>query len=152
MSCSKQVRSRRWEPCPTGQTGRVRQVRTRTKWKYKSSGAPAWTTYGTWSAWVDEDTSQCRVVVASDDSGNGPSGDPGDGGGPAGTTSGGGVTGDDTGVSSTDGTGSNQGLGDPGTHEESPPNDPGEGEGGGSGGGPGSGSDGGSGGENGGAW
>ena len=131
MSCTRQTRHRRWEPCPTGQKGRIEQTKTRTERLRKTAYTPPSADLptpisGPWSAWI-EVSRTCELVVASDESGNGPSGDVGDGGGPAGTT-GGGVTGDDTGVSSTDGTGSNQGLGDPDSHDS-------PGEGGGSGGG-----------------
>ena len=135
MNCSRQTYERGWIDCPSGQTGRIERIRYRTQHLRKSgltapSASPPAYTSGPWGAW-NEVSRTCRaVVVASDDSGNGPSGDPGDGGGPAGGSgghSGGGVTGDDTGVSSTDGTGSNQGLGDPDTHGGD-----GEGSGGGS--------------------
>ena len=161
MSCSTHVTETGTAACPSGQTGEV--VRRRGRWKYllKSAGAPSAslppTTYGPWTAWTETSRTCSAVVVAADDPGNGPSGDPGDGGGPAGggtsSGTGGGVTGDDTGVSSTDGTGSNQGLGDPGTHSGDGGHGEGDGGGdGGDGGGPGDGGDGGVGGENGGAW
>ena len=84
MSCTRQTRQRRWELCPTGQTGRIEQTRTRTQRLYKSALMPPSATppppiSGPWSAWT-EVSRTCELVVASDESGNAPSGDPGDGG------------------------------------------------------------------------
>ena len=159
MNCTRQSYERGWTACPSGETGRIERIRHRTQTLRKSaltpaSAAPPAYTSGPWGAWTEVSRTCRAVVVASDESGNSPSGDPGDGGGPAGggtSSSGGGVTGDDTGVSSTDGTGSNQGLGDPGTHDSDDSGGDG-GDSGGDGGGPGDGGDGGVGGENGGAW
>lgn len=121
LRCERQVREWGRIACPPGQTGSIERTRYRMQYITKSFGTPFSATlpaptHGAWGAWTE--TSRNCVTPPppppppSDESGNSPSGDPGDGGGPPDEGT---VTGDDTGVSSTDGTGSNQGIGDPET-------------------------------------